>query len=40
MWRPYLAAFLLAAVALGGFAAQRYAERAAEEVARLTPPAL
>ena len=40
MWRPYLAAFLLAAVALGGFAAQRYAERAAEEVARLTPASL
>lgn len=40
MWRSYLAAFLLAAVVLGGFAAQRYAVGAAEEVAGLVPSSL
>lgn len=40
MWRSYLAAFLLAAVVLGGFAAQRYAVKAAEEIALLVPSSL
>lgn len=40
MWRPYLAAFLLAALLCGGFAAQHYACRAAEQLASLTPLSL
>lgn len=40
MWRPYLAAFLLAALLLGGFTAQRCAERAAEQLAAAAPLSL
>ena len=40
MWRSYLAAFLLVAVVLGGFAAQSYAVGAAEEIASLIPASL
>lgn len=40
MWRPYLAAFLLAALLCGGFAAQHYACQGARQLAGLIPLSL